>query len=260
MPDGRLWVASSETYPQVKPGQQPDDKILILEDCRRRRPGRQDDDFRPRPVHSHRHRAGRWRRLCGQQHRADVFERHRRRRPGRLAPRLAVGLWHRRHPPPAAHASAGAPTAGSTATNRSTSTASIETPWGVRRLVGRRHLAVPPRNARAGSLRPRAGTTPGVTLSTAGDNRSPPTAPAARESTMSFPGAAFDHRARGRPDSRRPESRQPQRVRIGNRRWPAYARRLARLALDQRFSCPSRLPLSCRARTARALPRASSPS
>ena len=29
---GRLWVASSETYPQVKPGQQPDDKILILDD------------------------------------------------------------------------------------------------------------------------------------------------------------------------------------------------------------------------------------
>jgi putative heme-binding domain-containing protein len=31
--DGRLWVASSETYPQVKPGQQPDDKILVLEDA-----------------------------------------------------------------------------------------------------------------------------------------------------------------------------------------------------------------------------------
>jgi putative heme-binding domain-containing protein len=31
-PDGRLWVASSETYPQVKPGQQADDKILVLED------------------------------------------------------------------------------------------------------------------------------------------------------------------------------------------------------------------------------------
>ncbi len=31
--DGRLWVASSETYPQVKPGQQADDKILVLEDA-----------------------------------------------------------------------------------------------------------------------------------------------------------------------------------------------------------------------------------
>jgi putative heme-binding domain-containing protein len=30
--DGRLWVASSEVYPQVKPGQQVDDKVLVLED------------------------------------------------------------------------------------------------------------------------------------------------------------------------------------------------------------------------------------
>jgi putative heme-binding domain-containing protein len=29
---GRLWVASSEVYPQVKPGQTPTDKILVLED------------------------------------------------------------------------------------------------------------------------------------------------------------------------------------------------------------------------------------
>jgi len=29
---GRLWVASSEVYPHVKPGQQPSDKILVLED------------------------------------------------------------------------------------------------------------------------------------------------------------------------------------------------------------------------------------
>jgi putative heme-binding domain-containing protein len=29
---GRLWVASSEVYPQIKPGQKADDKILILED------------------------------------------------------------------------------------------------------------------------------------------------------------------------------------------------------------------------------------
>ena len=31
-PAGRLWVVSSETYPQVKPGVAPDDKVLILED------------------------------------------------------------------------------------------------------------------------------------------------------------------------------------------------------------------------------------
>src|SRR5437588_8145610 len=29
---GRLWVASSETYPQIKPGQKANDKILVLED------------------------------------------------------------------------------------------------------------------------------------------------------------------------------------------------------------------------------------
>ena len=29
---GRLWVATSETYPQVKPGQVPNDKVIVLED------------------------------------------------------------------------------------------------------------------------------------------------------------------------------------------------------------------------------------
>ena len=29
---GRLWVASSETYPQIKPGQDANDKILVIED------------------------------------------------------------------------------------------------------------------------------------------------------------------------------------------------------------------------------------
>jgi len=31
-PQGRLWVASSESYPQVEVGQTPDDKVIILED------------------------------------------------------------------------------------------------------------------------------------------------------------------------------------------------------------------------------------
>src|SRR5438105_731669 len=31
---GRLWVASSETYPQIKPGQKANDKIIILEDTK----------------------------------------------------------------------------------------------------------------------------------------------------------------------------------------------------------------------------------
>src|SRR5262245_55301891 len=33
-PRGRLWVATSEAYPQVKPGQKPNDKVIVLEDTR----------------------------------------------------------------------------------------------------------------------------------------------------------------------------------------------------------------------------------
>ena len=33
-PHGRLWVATSETYPQIKPGQKPNDKIIVLEDTK----------------------------------------------------------------------------------------------------------------------------------------------------------------------------------------------------------------------------------
>ncbi len=33
--DGRLWIASSEIYPQIKPGQKADDKIIVLEDTNR---------------------------------------------------------------------------------------------------------------------------------------------------------------------------------------------------------------------------------
>lgn len=31
-PQGRLWVASSETYPQIKPGEKANDKVMVLED------------------------------------------------------------------------------------------------------------------------------------------------------------------------------------------------------------------------------------
>src|SRR3954465_14622098 len=33
-PQGRLWVASSEVYPQIKPGQKANDKIILLEDTK----------------------------------------------------------------------------------------------------------------------------------------------------------------------------------------------------------------------------------
>src|SRR6202453_4643493 len=39
-PAGRLWIASSEVYPQIKPGAVADDKVLIVED--RDRDGRAD--------------------------------------------------------------------------------------------------------------------------------------------------------------------------------------------------------------------------
>src|SRR5712671_4012016 len=32
-PRGRLWVVSSEVYPQIKPGQAANDKVLVLEDA-----------------------------------------------------------------------------------------------------------------------------------------------------------------------------------------------------------------------------------
>src|SRR5688500_19883314 len=31
-PQGRLWVASSEVYPQIKPGETANDRVLVLED------------------------------------------------------------------------------------------------------------------------------------------------------------------------------------------------------------------------------------
>ena len=31
---GRLWVAASETYPQIKPGNKSNDKIIVLEDTK----------------------------------------------------------------------------------------------------------------------------------------------------------------------------------------------------------------------------------
>jgi hypothetical protein len=31
-PQGRLWIASSEVYPQIKPGEKANDRVLVLED------------------------------------------------------------------------------------------------------------------------------------------------------------------------------------------------------------------------------------
>ncbi len=34
-PDGRLWVVGSTAYPQIKPGEEPDDRVVVLEDTNR---------------------------------------------------------------------------------------------------------------------------------------------------------------------------------------------------------------------------------
>jgi len=34
-PDGRLWVVGSTAYPQIKPGEEPDDEVVVLEDTNR---------------------------------------------------------------------------------------------------------------------------------------------------------------------------------------------------------------------------------
>ena len=55
-PAGRLWVATSEAYPQIKPGEKQNDKIIILEDTKGDRRRRQDHRVRRRPAHPHRRR------------------------------------------------------------------------------------------------------------------------------------------------------------------------------------------------------------
>ena len=106
-PAGRLWVASSEVYPQIKPGQVANDKVVDPRGSRRRRQGRQDDGLRRRPADPDRHRAGRRRGLRRQQHRAAPPEGHRRRRQGRPPPGRALGVRHRGYPPHPPHAAVG---------------------------------------------------------------------------------------------------------------------------------------------------------
>ena len=106
-PAGRLWIASSEVYPQIKPGAVANDKVLIVED--RDHDGRADSTtvFAQRAVDPDRHRARRRRGLRRQQHRALALQRHRRRRQGRRHARRPLGVRHRRHPPHPPYAAVG---------------------------------------------------------------------------------------------------------------------------------------------------------
>ncbi len=107
---GRLWVASSEVYPHVKPGQEPNDKMLVLEDA--------DGDGRAeRPRGLCRRTADSHRRVPGDGgvyvanstellHLADTDG------DGRAdqRPRHALGLRHRRHASHHPHVRVGDPT------------------------------------------------------------------------------------------------------------------------------------------------------
>jgi glucose/arabinose dehydrogenase len=77
---GRLWIASSEVYPQIKPGQPATDKILVLEDTDGDGQADKTTVFADGLLIPDRRRAGRWRRLCRQQHGAAASQGHRRRR------------------------------------------------------------------------------------------------------------------------------------------------------------------------------------
>ena len=104
---GRLWVASSEVYPQIKPGQEATDKMLVLEDTDGDGKADKSEVFAdglliPTGV------------LPGDgggyvANSTDLLHlsRHRRRWQGRQASHRAQRLRHRRHAPSAAHATLG---------------------------------------------------------------------------------------------------------------------------------------------------------
>ena len=153
---------------------------------RRRRPGRQDFGLRRRPVDPDRHRARRWRRLRGQQHRAAPPEGYRRRRQGRPDPRDALGFRHRGHAPHPAHAAVGI-RRGSTSTSRSISIVISRPPTASAGWAEAGSGNSAPRRCGWRSS-PGDWSIPGAITSTAGGSRSRPTAPAARGSTTASPG------------------------------------------------------------------------
>ena len=55
---GRLWVATSEVYPQIAPGQKANDKIVILEDTKKVGKADKVTVFKKRRRHKYRRKAG----------------------------------------------------------------------------------------------------------------------------------------------------------------------------------------------------------
>ncbi len=127
----------------------------------------------------------------------------------------------------------------------------IETPLRPAASQRRRHLAICGRRRCIWRSSPAAGSIRGAITSTAGANRSSPTAPAARASTMSCPAASYHrHRPARRASLAGPQPRPSEILRLRDRQRPAPARRLAGQPDHQRFPRPSRLSLSCSRKTA----------
>ena len=122
-PQGRLWVASSEIYPQIKPGQKANDKILVLEDTDGDGKADKTTVFADGLLIPTGIEPGDRRRLRRQQHRAAAPYRHRRRRQGRHSSGSCSPASAPRTRTTSSTRSAGGRTGCSTSTSRSTSTA-----------------------------------------------------------------------------------------------------------------------------------------
>ena len=241
-PAGRLWVACSEVYPQIKPGQKANDKIIILEDTKGT--GKADKitvfaDGLLIPTGVEPGDGGVY--VANSTDLLHLSDTDGDGKADRRA-RHPLRLRHRGHAPHPAHAPLGA---GRDALLQPIDLYSQPHRNAARRPPAerRRHLAVPARDDAAGGLRCAASATPGAITSTAGASRSSPTAPTARASTTSCRAPTTSAAVRRRAHPARPQSRQPQALRPGDPQRPAPARRLAGQPDHQRLPRPSRLPL-----------------
>ena len=214
-PAGRLWVACSEVYPQIKPGQKANDKIIILEDTKGA--GKADKttvfaDGLLIPTGVSRATAASTSPTaptCCTSRDTDGDGKADKRR----VVLSGFGTEDTHH---MVHTLRWGPD-GMLYFNQSVYIHShIETPHGVRRLNGGGIWQFRPETHAAGSLLRAACGTPGAITSTAGASRSSPTAPAARASTTSSPAptiaaAVGAARILHRPQSRQPEALRPAR-------------------------------------------------
>ena len=104
---GRLWVASSSVYPQIEPGQAPDDKILILEDTNGDGKADKTTVFADGLLIPTGVEPGDGGVLRRPEHRAAALQRHRWRRQGGPAARGAQRFRHRGHASHSAHVALG---------------------------------------------------------------------------------------------------------------------------------------------------------